>query len=1175
MKRQNDKKTKIDKLKSSQTSHARTAAQRAKGPKKPKPLPGPGVDFRLIADNTADFEFLADPKGRFIYASPSCLAVTGYSPEDFLAAPGLFKSILHPEDMPAYDRHRREVKKHIAGRVVWRLTKKDGSARWISHVCKPVFSQAGKYLGERGSNRDITDRMRMEETLRESEQRFAKIFQNNAAAITLVRLRDGTILDVNKKWHEVFGFSRREVIGKNSTTGIRIWKDQEQRRRFYKELATQKPVQNFECQLLRKNGEEWTALISSEVIQLQGEPVGIGFLQDITALKRAEAENRSLAKFPSENPNPVMRFTPQGDILYANAAASSLLEPGKRARGISAPKALLRTIGQACAARSPMTIDLEIRQRIYTFDVLPLVEAGYINVYGRDETEHRQDEAALRVSEGRYRSLFDKMAEGFALHEIICNKKGVPVDYRFLEINPAFEELTGLKRGAVIGQMFSKLLPGEDPRWLRIFGEVALTGKPAKFENYSSVLKKHYSVVAFSPAPRQFAVLFTDISEERKKQAELRKLNRTLKALSDSSKAMMQATNEEEFLAETCQIIVSDCGHKMAWISYKENDKEKSVRPVAHAGFEKGYLETLRLTWANTERGRGPTGTAIRTGKPVICRNILRDPRFAPWREDARKRGYFSSIALPLLANGRAFGAIAIYSEDLDPFSPAEVELLRELAERLAFGIQALRLRREHGKAEQALQETSNYLEKLLNYANAPIVVWDPGFRIMRFNHAFERLTGYDAAQVLGKPLDMLFPAASRKRSLKLIRDTLGGKQWEIVEIPILQKGGAIRTVLWNSANILAKDGAVVATIAQGQDITERKKTEELLQNSLEVLRIAQRAAKAGMWSWDIVSDKLTWSEEFFQLFGIDPARGASFANWMAALHPDDRKPAMAQISRAIEKHLLLLNEYRIVLPGGEQRWIRAAGNTSYDKAGKPLRMAGICIDSTEHKLAEKQVEDSLHEKEMLLRELYHRTKNNMNIISSLVALQASEVHDLNVQRMFADMQSRIRTMSLVHEKLYQSHDLSNLDMSEYLGDLAQTILAGYKNSAARIVLDLDIESVAFPIDAAIPCGLVINELMTNSLKYAFPEEMSGRIGISLNMSPGEEATLCYKDNGIGFPSGFDPMKATSLGLKVVHNLVRKQLLGTLKFIAVQGMRAVITFKKPVSPDGNRREQAQ
>ncbi|HEX7502078.1 MAG TPA: PAS domain S-box protein, partial [Acidobacteriota bacterium] len=574
-------------------------------------------------------------------------------------------------------------------------------------------------------------------------------------------------------------------------------------------------------------------------------------------------------------------------------------------------------------------------------------------------------------------------------------------------------ELTGLRREAVIGRRHNELLPGDSPRWVKVYGKVAMTGKPVQFENYSPALKRHYSVTAFSPAPKQFAVLFTDVSEERKRQAELQKLNRTLKALSNSTQAMMQAADEAEYLREICRIIVRDCGHKMAWIGYSENDKEKSIRPVAHAGFEKNYLETLHLTWADRERGRGPTGTAIRTGKPVICPNMLEDHRFAPWRAQARRRGYISSLAIPLLADGGAFGAITIYSRETDPFLESEVDLLCELAKRLAYGIRALRLRREHARAEEALQvsltkyqvlfdsfplgisitdekgnviesnrqaerllqvpnagygkrkadgrewrlvkpdgtpmpqaefasvqalkgkrlvenaemglikekgdmtwlnvsaapiplkgfgvavtygdiserkrieealrETSNYLEKLLNYANAPIIVWDPRFRIIRFNHAFERLTGYDAAQVHGKPLAMLFPAASKSASLKLIRDTLKGKRWEIVEIPILQKSGNIRTILWNSANIQDKDGAVIATIAQGQDISERKKAEKMLQNSLEILRIAQSAAKAGMWSWDMVSEELIWSAEFFQLFGIDPASGASFANWLAA----------------------------------------------------------------------------------------------------------------------------------------------------------------------------------------------------------------------------------------------------------------------------------------------------
>lgn len=1029
---------------------------------------------------------------------------------------------------------------------------------------KIVVRHAGK-RAERKRDADDRERMKMKAALRESERKFARIFQGNAAAISLTRLRDGTILDCNRKWQETFGFSRREAIGKTTADKLLVWKNPEERRRAISDLETKGTLHARECEFLKKGGEAWTALLSAEVIQLQGEPVILSSLLDITEMKRIAEENRSLARFQAENPNPVLRLSPQGEVLYANEASGELCGLWHCESGGLVPKPLRRIIARVFRDRSQQEMDIACRERTYSFVIVPVAAAGYVNLYGRDVTGTKRAENELRRSEERYRSLFDKMTEGFALHEIVCDSKGRPSDYRFLETNPAFERLTGLKRADIIGKLKNDVLPGDDPKWIKIYGKVALTGKPVHFDNYSPALKRHYDVLAYSPAPRQFAVFFTDISGQRQRETELRKLNRTLEALSNSSQAMMQATDEAEFLKKICLIIVKDCGHVMAWIGYAEKDRAKSVRPVAHAGFEGGYLATLHITWADSERGRGPTGTAIRTGKPVICRNMLQDPGFAPWREEARRRGYVSSIALPLLARGQAFGAITIYSRETDPFSVAEVELLSELAKRLAFGIKALRLRREHARAEEALKvsltkykvlfesfplgisisdqdgkiiesnreaarllqlpkedhekrnidgrdwqmirpdgtplpeaefasvralkekrlieniemgmvkkagqvtwlnvtaapiplagygvaitygdiserkrmerallESTNYLENLLNYANAPIIVWDPSFRIIRFNRAFERLTGHAAAQVHGRQLDMLFPAASREESLTLIRDTLTGKHFEIVEIPILQKSGSVRTVLWNSANIHDKDGGVIATIAQGQDITERKQTEE-------------------------------------------------------------------------------------------------------------------------------QVAASLHEKEMLLRELYHRTKNNMNVISSLVMLQGATVKDPSVLRMFSDMQSRIRAMSLVHEKLYQSSDLFNLDIREYLNELAGTILAGHRNSVARISLDLDIESVPFAIDTALPCGLVINELMTNSLKYAFAEEMTGEIGISLRLSPGDEVTLSYHDNGIGFPEGFDPTKASSLGLKLVQNLVRKQLLGKLEFKPAPGVGIVIRFKK-------------
>jgi PAS domain S-box-containing protein len=207
------------------------------------------------------------------------------------------------------------------------------------------------------------------------------------------------------------------------------------------------------------------------------------------------------------------------------------------------------------------------------------------------------------------------------------------------------------------------------------------------------------------------ARLQADITERQKREAELDRLNRTLKALSASSQAMMRATDESAYLNEVCQIIVRDCGHSMVWIGFVRDDPEKTVQRVAQAGFDEGYIESLQVTWADTERGRGPTGTAIRTGRPSGCRNMQTDSSFAPWRAEALRRGYLSSMVVPLMDGGRAFGTITIYSREPDPFTPEEVGLLSELAEDVGYGVSALRLRHANAQAEQALQTARAELE--------------------------------------------------------------------------------------------------------------------------------------------------------------------------------------------------------------------------------------------------------------------------------------------------------------------------------------------------------------------------------------------------------------------------------------------------------------------------------
>ena len=193
--------------------------------------------------------------------------------------------------------------------------------------------------------------------------------------------------------------------------------------------------------------------------------------------------------------------------------------------------------------------------------------------------------------------------------------------------------------------------------------------------------------------------------EENHKRSEqlLQRANRTLQAIRDCHEAMLRADTESDLLAQICRIIVKSGGERMVWVAIAEHDAHKTVRPEAAAGRLKNYLSNARITWANTPRGRGPVGTAIRTGKVCVCHNTLTDPQFAPWREAARRQKYGSVIALPLQVDGKCIGALCLYGSEPNMFDKSEQLLLEDLANDLAFGISMLRLRAERERLEDEI----------------------------------------------------------------------------------------------------------------------------------------------------------------------------------------------------------------------------------------------------------------------------------------------------------------------------------------------------------------------------------------------------------------------------------------------------------------------------------------
>lgn len=608
------------------------------------------------------------------------------------------------------------------------------------------------------------------------------------------------------------------------------------------------------------------------------------------------------AKFPLENPHPVLRTDPEGTILIANRACSVLLREWGSKVGSPLPERIARLVHAAFVSRKKRSIDLACRDRLYSFFIVPIVQAGYVNLYGVDDTERKQAEAALtrshaeletRVNEHTRKlreTLAELQGERQRLHDVLDMLPAYIIlltpDHHVAFANRFFEQRFGEDHGRKCHEyLFKRSEPcehcesfiplrtgsrhgwewrGPDGHYYEItdfpfpdrdgatlimeMGIDVTDRKLAEAELGERKVRLEELVASRTEQLEGLnAELQSEISNRRQTEEELLRVNRTLQALSNSSLAMVKASTEADYMAEVCRIIVEDCGHTMVWIGMAEMDEAKSVRPVAHAGQDSGYLAAANITWEESERGRGPTGTAIRTGEICVRGDLLGDPDFRFMAGEAAKRGYAAAIALPLRSNGQIFGAITIYSNQQNPFAEAEIKLLSELAADLAFGIASIRWRTALAESVQSLTQTSTYLQSLFDHANAPIIVWDPDFRITQFNRAFEQMTGHAARDVIGKPLALLFPADSRDSSIALIELSRGGEYWQSVEIPILCQDGTIRIALWNSANIYAPDGyTLVAVIAQGQDITERTEMQKALQASRDELelRVKERTAE-------------------------------------------------------------------------------------------------------------------------------------------------------------------------------------------------------------------------------------------------------------------------------------------------------------------------------------------
>jgi PAS domain S-box-containing protein len=529
--------------------------------------------------------------------------------------------------------------------------------------------------------------------------------------------------------------------------------------------------------------------------------------------------------------------------------------------------------------------------------------------------------------------------------------------------------------------------------------------------------------------------------------------------------------------------------------------------------------------------------------------------RQARTRNRCNGEGYESVALLPLRVGNERLGLLQLNSRRKGVFSAESIAFWEHLSGYLSVGLAKLR-------ADDALRESEQRYRTLFNnmrhgFAYCKILFDEAGtpqdFIYLAVNDAFEALTGLK--NVIGKKVSEVIPGIRENDPGLLqiygrVAQSGGSENFEFY-LKVLKS--------WFSISVYCPHpGHFVAIF---DIITERKRAEEALFANKAKLDLALNAAQMGVWHFDTVENKRVFDDQVCRLLGIDPAafKGA-VDEFFGVILPDDLPKVKASLAHTLKTALPYESQYRVVLPDGSLRHISERGRLVCDKEGSPVRIIGIAWDNTERMIAEEKIKAALREKEILLQEVNHRVKNNLQIISSLVNLQAEKVTNAKMKAILKESQVRVNAIALVHQKLYQSRDLGKIDFEEYVSDLVKSIMQSFNMSNGRVRITIDVvKGIDLGIDKTVNCGLVINELVTNAFKYAFPGERSGEIQVGLKRNAAGELTLTVADNGVGLPLHFEVSQVKTLGMELIQVLANE--LGSLRIESQQGTKVTLTMK--------------
>ena len=1095
--------------------------------------------------------FRSTMDGKLVDVNPAMARLLKYdSPEEMISVVNRSSMAEAVYVNPA---RRREIVENAMTCRGWQVFEemfrcRDGSVITCNFHFRSVPGQAGLPRMFEAFLEDVSARKQAEVSLKLSQ------FIIDNASIGIMRGDyEGRILSVNECWANVLGYTREELcamsyfdIDPNLTP--EFW-------RAHRAKLRATGFNTFETHHRRKDGTVFPIQVTVNYLNFGGQEFSCSFAMDITTRKQAEeavrAKTEELDRYFTRALDLLCIADTDGYFKRLNKAWETIL--GYSISELEQNRFLDYVHPEDVGATLDAIARLDDQQEISNFvnryrakdgsyrwiEWRSFPEGKRIYAVARDITDRKQVEEALRLAnevvENSPIVLFRwKAAEGWPVETVSNNVTRFGYDP---------EELLS---GRVL--FFSLVHPDDLERIAAEVKEFCRSGASSFQQEYRILTRDGQvlwvddrTVVERDAGGRitHFQGVLMDISDRKRTENVITARMRLLEfAVTHSVEDLLQATlDEAEKLTGSC----------IGFYHYLYADQKTLSLQNWSTRTKKEFCRAEGQGLHYDVASAGVWVDCIHQRRPVIHNDYASLPHrrgLPPGHAPVVRQ-----LVVPVFRGGSIKAIFGVGNKPHD-YNSHDVETVSLLAD-LAWGIVGLK------RAEAALSESERRCGTIIENAPLGIARADRAGKLLRANPAFAGILKYDSPEELLETVnrssihEALFVDPERREAI--IEEIWRGNSWHVFENRYRCKDGSVITCKVHSRRVLDPAGKESEFESFLENITERLEAEKALKESEEKFRVLAETSPSAIALYqgeEVIYINSTAS----RLMGYTVEELSRRSFW-DCVH-DDFKELVRERGFARMRGEAVPEQYecKFVTKDGRELWVlMAVGRIEYN--GKPAGIVTL-VDTTEAKLADERIRASLAEKEVLLKEVHHRVKNNLQIISSLLDLQSEYIGDEESRAFIRESQSRIRSMALIHQKLYQSERFAFVDFREYIEELVEDLFVSYARGPQQVRLNVSVGDVTLGMDEAIPCGLIVNELVSNSMKHAFPGGRKGTLTVSCHAGETGEIALTVADTGVGMPPGFDCGNAETLGLQLVTMLVR-QLGGQLAIDGVGGGTAV------------------